>query len=193
MPESKRLFIAIEIPASVQQNIGTLSAALRKADDYGLSWVKASNIHLTLKFLGETPVSTLEKIEVGMANAAANSSPFEITLSGCGCFPSPARPRVLWLGMQADARLGQLQRGVDEALVDAGFAREKKPFSAHLTLARVPDTCPTAASQKIYTQLVTLDTRHLGSFTATEITLFQSVLSRFGAQYTPLYRCRLGK
>jgi 2'-5' RNA ligase len=193
MPESKRLFIAIEIPASVQHNMGALVTVLRQTYDYGLSWVKTSNIHLTLKFLGETPVSALKKIEEGMAHAAASSSPFEITLSGCGCFPSPARPRVLWLGMQADARLGQLQSGVDEALISAGFAREKKPFSAHLTLARVPDTCPTAVSQKIYAQLAALDTRQLGSFTTAEITLFQSVLSRMGAQYTPLYRCRLGK
>jgi 2'-5' RNA ligase len=193
MPDSKRLFIAIEIPASVQQSIGALSATLHKVDDYGLSWVKSENIHLTLKFLGDTPVSSIGKIEEGITHAAASFAPFEITLSGSGCFPSPAQPRVLWVGLQADDRLGQLQRAIDDALANAGFAREKKPFSGHLTLARVSERCPIAVSKNIYAHLMTLPTENLGTFSATEITLFQSVLSHSGAQYTPLFRCGLKK
>jgi 2'-5' RNA ligase len=101
-------------------------------------------MHLTLRFLGDTPLDRLPAIRQAMDAAAMNSQPFEVRLDGLGCFPNHSRPRVIWVGLAAagggdSAPLLALKTALDEALTPLGWPPEDKPFRAHLTLGRVKD------------------------------------------------------
>lgn len=130
-----RTFIALEPPADLRAAIGELSGAL---DDLmpGMKWVKAANIHLTLRFLGEIETARLEDASVAVAGAAAAISSFDLRPTGLGHFGSPRKPRVVWLGLAHIDNLTELAAGIEERLEESGFGRADKPFSAHLTLAR---------------------------------------------------------
>src|SRR5215831_13343722 len=91
--ETIRTFICIEVPDSIKSRIGKLQETLRQIDAQ-ISWTKPSNIHLTLKFLGGVSVARLERIKNAVDKAAKGIKPFDIEVSGSGCFPSPRSPRV---------------------------------------------------------------------------------------------------
>src|SRR5688572_8130706 len=132
-----RTFICIEIPESIKERIGQLQEALRPIKAQ-VSWTKPSNIHLTLKFLGGVPASRVEGVRKAVERAASGISPFEVEVSGTGCFPSPRSPRVLWVGLsQLPEALKQLSAKLEDELERLGFAREKRKFSPHLTIGRL--------------------------------------------------------
>src|SRR5688572_12320178 len=97
-PEQKRAnlirtFICIEIPASIKERIEGLQKALGEIGAQ-VSWTRPSSIHLTLKFLGDVEVSRIGRVAKSVERAASSISPFEVEVSGAGCFPSPRNPRV---------------------------------------------------------------------------------------------------
>ncbi len=102
----------------------------------GVRAVKPSQFHLTLKFLGEISTKQLESIQNTISQV--KYSPFEIYLKGMGCFPNINRVRVIWIGISDGAeKLKQLAGFIEELLIPIGFIKDKRPFSPHLTLARV--------------------------------------------------------
>lgn len=137
--ERWRVFIAIELPASVRQRIKDHIDGLRHAlPDARASWSREENLHLTLKFLGDTPVSQVETLSQATKRAARKALPFEIVVKGCGAFPPRGQPRVLWIGIEdPSGHLGKLQEGLADECAQAGFARETRPFHPHLTIARL--------------------------------------------------------
>lgn len=139
MSESWRLFIAIELPNETLDAItGVQDALQRKAPDRALRWVKPKGIHLTLKFLGDAPHDQAPAIADALAEAAAGFGPLALRVEGLGGFPNPRRPRVLWLGIAGDTGpLTELQAAVEQHVAPLGFPTENRPFSPHLTLARV--------------------------------------------------------
>jgi len=101
-------------------------------------WVGRDNAHLTLKFLGGVDAARLDAVAEALNGAAAGAGPFDLGVGGLGAFPSPARARVLWAGVdEGAAEAAALAGRVDEALAPLGFAREAREFSAHVTLGRV--------------------------------------------------------
>jgi 2'-5' RNA ligase len=102
----------------------------------GTSWVKAANVHLTLKFLGDVEDRLVGAIGASLMTAAASVEVFDLTIRGLGAFPTLARPRVIWVGASGPG-LGALVESVERALEPLGFPRETRPFSAHVTLGRV--------------------------------------------------------
>src|SRR6266566_9274601 len=92
-----RTFICIEIPQSIKERINRLQENLRQIDAQ-VSWTKPSNIHLTLKFLGGVESARIDRVRKAVQRAVTGISPFEMEVSGAGCFPSPRNPRVLWVG-----------------------------------------------------------------------------------------------
>jgi 2'-5' RNA ligase len=138
-PETWRVFIAIELPSIVRQKVRAHIDRLRSAlPDARASWVRDENLHLTLKFLGDTPVTNVEALAQAAQRAASKVEPFEIIVGGCGAFPAKGQPRVLWIGIEdPSGRLALLNRALENECEKAGFPHEERPFHPHLTLARI--------------------------------------------------------
>ena len=135
---SLRTFIAIPLPAELK---AILAAAGRALDSQlpsdSVRWVRPEQMHLTLIFLGDTPLAQLPAVQQAMDRAAGDQARFHLSLGNPGCFPNCRRPRVLWLGLSAGAAACQaLKAGLDAQLASLGWAPEKRPFTPHLTLGR---------------------------------------------------------
>ena len=145
-----RAFIAVEIPEHIQQTVGNYINEIN-SQLTDIKWVKPENLHLTIKFLGDITERQSDVLRGCLNNIAKDFSPFDVSLSHLGFFPSQANPKVIWLG--ADNGIGDLLdvfHDMEDCLDDAGFDREARTFSPHLTIGRVkrhrnvvvPDSLP---------------------------------------------------
>jgi RNA 2',3'-cyclic 3'-phosphodiesterase len=128
-----RLFVALDIDERIRVRIEHFVEEVR-----GLApevrWVTSESLHVTLKFIGEKPESMVAKIEKTLGSVSADG--FELSIRGCGFFPTAKAARVFWVGIEADARLAELAGKVEDSLEGIGIAKEQRGFSPHLTLAR---------------------------------------------------------
>ncbi len=129
-----RGFIAVEISAA--PSIINLEQAISKTDA-DVKLVEPENIHLTLKFLGDTEESQIDAIEQIIKESVMGIPPFSLTLRGTGVFPNERYLKVLWIGIVDADPLARIAKLIEEKLVPLGFAKEKREFSAHLTIGRV--------------------------------------------------------
>lgn len=126
-----RLFFALWPPPAVRDALAARAAALPLA---GGRWVPAENLHLTLRFLGPTPAAARDALEAALVEAPSAFEPFVLRLDRAGYF---AAARVVWLGAgRTPAALAALARGLERLARRAGFAAERRPFVAHVTVAR---------------------------------------------------------
>jgi len=133
-----RSFIAIPVPDAGIQALEEAVRCLEPEIGRHVRWVRPEGIHLTLKFMGDIPVATAEKVLESLPTVTAGFSPFRLAINGLGVFPNPRRPRVLWAGLDGDIEiLSQLQLAVDDAVGKLGLPKEQRAFSPHLTLGRV--------------------------------------------------------
>jgi RNA 2',3'-cyclic 3'-phosphodiesterase len=181
-PKTFRTFICVEIPASLRKNIASLQDDLRAVGSQ-VSWTKADNIHLTLKFLGDVAEPDLPKICRASELAATGIEPFALTVAGTGCFPSAKNPRVLWVGFQVlPEPLTKLQSRLEEFLDRVGFPRENQRFRPHLTIGRVrSNSSPFALSKKLEEHGFESQT-----FAVDRLVVMRSQLNPKGSIYTPL-------
>jgi len=115
-----------------------LQAELKVAGHAFVKWVAPEGIHLTLKFLGNISPGRVAEITTVMEEAGKGFSSFMLGISKIGAFPNMRQPRVLWVGIDGEVdKLVVLQQRIDAALVPLGFTQETRPFSPHLTLARL--------------------------------------------------------
>jgi len=131
-----RLFIAVNISGGNREKILEIQSGLKKpgAD---IKWVGKENLHLTLKFLGETEENATLILKEKINSALVGIVPFQITFSNCGFFPSEISPRVLWIGIDNGSNyLRDIAGKIDTALEKIGFSKENRSFSAHLTIGR---------------------------------------------------------
>jgi RNA 2',3'-cyclic 3'-phosphodiesterase len=132
-----RAFLAIPLSDEVLSRVIKIRDRLA-AEVPGVRWVTPETMHLTLRFFGDVSEESLEKIGDVVLSVGRLHPPFPLRIRGVGAFPSAARPRVFWLGVDG-APLAALYAAFEEALEDAGFPREERPFSPHLTLGRNRD------------------------------------------------------
>lgn len=134
-----RCFVAIELPEALRETIASyFDREGRGRAGAGVTWVRAASLHLTLKFLGEVASDRLPALQAALAAAVAGHPPFVLALRGAGAFPSPERPRVLWVGAGAGAaEATALAAAVELAVEPLGHAPENRPFTPHLTVGRV--------------------------------------------------------
>lgn len=99
--------------------------------------VEPENIHLTLKFLGDTDESFIDRIEEIMNDSVKEAEPFEIQLRGAGVFPNERYIKVMWIGIENGENIGKIASKIDEKISALGFKKDKRRFSVHLTIARV--------------------------------------------------------
>ena len=134
--EKMRLFVAADVPRSQQSAVDTSLEPLRRSLPQA-RWTSPASRHVTLKFLGWTEAELLPALRAKVAAVARVHRPATVTLDGLGAFPSPRRARVLWVGLIDPAGLLQrLASDLEAELEPVGFAREQRPFTPHLTLAR---------------------------------------------------------
>ena len=196
-----RSFIAIELEGGARPAVERLVASLARTDA-DVAWTRPENLHVTLKFLGAVPPARLRALGERLRAVAAGTPPFVLTVAGLGAFPSLRSPRVLWVGTVAPELEG-LVDGIERACAAEGFARESRPFHAHVTLGRVragrdPRRRRTAARAHGaglpagVAELFGDGSRAFGDSRVEEIVLLRSDLRPDGARYTPLLRVHLG-
>lgn len=139
-----RAFIAVELPEAVKTTLAALGRELDgRVPPGSVRWVRPEAMHLTLRFLGDTPQEALPGIQAALDGIGLRHAPFTLELGRVGCFPNCRRPRVVWVGLagpDADRQaLLALKGDIDEGLRPLGWPPEDRPFQAHLTLGRVKD------------------------------------------------------
>ena len=181
-----RTFIALEIKENIKELLAEVQHKIG-SEIGGIKWVKPNNLHLTLKFLGPTCEDKIEDISDILINTADNLNSFNMSVSGLGAFPSSHNPKVIWAGLKADDVLYKLQKDIDISLEFLGFAKEKRPFSPHLTIGRVRDSRAKKKLRDAFEQVRT----EPGSFEAENITFYKSDLIPEGPVYTVLKSVKL--
>jgi RNA 2',3'-cyclic 3'-phosphodiesterase len=131
-----RLFVAINLPDEVRQQLYDAAAPLRASAPH-VSWVPASKLHLTVKFLGDQPAQMVDATESALRAIAARHRPFDLELGGVGAFPNLKTPNVVWAGVSPEPRLELLHHDVELAFQQLGCGLEGRPFRPHITLGRV--------------------------------------------------------
>ena len=177
-----RSFIAINLPAAVKNDIGEIVGRLRNAGP-AARWVPADNLHVTVKFLDEISEDQVKPLLGAITAASGQTHPFELQLGGFGFFPNERKSRVFWVGIESGFDiLKSLVHRIDHETAPLGFDPEKRPFSAHITLARLREPGPAGA---LATAAARLD-YHSEPIQVSEIDLMRSVLSPKGATYSVL-------
>jgi 2'-5' RNA ligase len=160
-----------------------------KRIDAQVSWVKPSNIHLTLKFLGPVPQDKIQRVCDAAARAGGATGPIEITIARAGCFPSARNPRVLWIGLrEVPDNLKHLYEAIEDGMAGCGFEREGRRFAPHLTIGRMRSQ----HNARPLSERLLLTGFEAESFEAHEITVMRSDLKPTGSIYTPLAVVSLG-
>lgn len=139
----QRLFIALPLPAPLQALLAGLMTPL-----HDVRWTPEAQLHLTLRFLGDTEDALIEPLKVRLAAIRVQS--FVLPIEGVGAFPERSAPRVLWAGVGAGhPRLHQLRQRIDDTLLSAGVDADLRRFHPHVTLARCGGHAVNAAHQWI--------------------------------------------
>jgi RNA 2',3'-cyclic 3'-phosphodiesterase len=176
-----RLFVALEIPANVRENLAASIDQLRGTEPRA-KWVRTENLHVTLKFLGQTPEDKLGRLEAVLGEVRSALA-IELRFHGVGFFPNDKRPRVFWAGMTASANLAPLAGDIDRAAAKLGFPPDTREFTPHLTLARFD---PPGLSPQLRAAAQEFATRDFGTLNTTSFHLIQSKTKPTGAEYTTL-------
>jgi RNA 2',3'-cyclic 3'-phosphodiesterase len=181
-----RLFVAIELSDGVRAALAREQGRLRAlcSRNRDVRWTAPESLHLTLKFLGETPVERVPAV-IAALEALRGFEAFELAPNGFGFFPEARHPHVFWAGFDAPPALGELARRVDAALARLGFAPENRAFTPHLTLARF--RAP-RADPALLKAVETPTSTSLGRFKVDEYFLFESQLLPGGAEHKKLAR-----
>jgi RNA 2',3'-cyclic 3'-phosphodiesterase len=182
-----RLFTGIDLPGEVLANLERLLDRLRPAAR--IKWSPPANLHITTRFIGEWPQDRLEELKTALA-ALPGHAPMAISIAKLGFFPNPHAPRVFWAGIQAPEDLAALAGETDRALEALGLAAERRPFSPHLTLARIKEPAPL---RDLRESIAALDSLEFGHFVADRFYLYQSHVHPSGSVYTKLAEYPLSK
>ncbi len=188
--ETLRTFIAIHLPAHLLTELESIQHTLAgRVPVNRVRWVNTAGIHLTLKFLGETPVERLPEIYQALETVARHATGGDFILQGVGCFPNTKRPRVIWAGVAEGPPTGWLtllQQAVEEAMTNFGYPPERRPFHPHLTLGRVKKGVPSGDVARIGAVVADTAIGQIGQTTAERFAIIRSVLKPSGAEYTTL-------
>lgn len=182
MPDSKRLFIALDIPDAAQEMIKNIGDVLRKSG-VRAKWVEQKNIHMTLKFLGDTDPSMIPPITDLLDKMLEGFPPLKLSIFKAGAFPDTSRPSVLWAGVSGDIEVAmKLARSIDRTLFEIlEIPRETKSFKPHITFARIKKGF---YSKNLAEALDRISEEESLGFISDSVTLYQSTLTKEG----PIYR-----
>jgi RNA 2',3'-cyclic 3'-phosphodiesterase len=181
-----RLFVALEISPAVRDQFAALLNELRALESKSSAkkprWVRAENLHITLKFIGHIEPARLDPIRAHLATVRSEA-PLHLRFRGLGLFPNPRRPRILWAGIAASENLASLAGDVDASLAKLGIPAEERAFTPHLTLARCG---PSGISEALGAALERDSARDFDELRTNRFQLIESKLKPSGAEYTTL-------
>ena len=177
-----RLFISVDVKdQSILKAIEVATEEVKQLKSVRL--VNSSQLHFTLKFLGDTPEDKISVINSALS--AIQWMRFDLTLQGLGVFPKPSFPRVVWVGVSSGQQLiKDLAQKVDKALFKEGFPKEKRPFSPHLTIGRFKSR--NFSSELLLEILQNFQNVEFGRLSVQEVNLKKSTLTPRGAIYETL-------
>ena len=196
-----RLFVAVPLPAQTVKAVSALVEGVRATDGAAIvgplrrgsndvRWVRLDGLHVTLRFLGPTLEERVEGLGIAVRAVAAASPPFDVRLAGAGAFPTPERPRALWLGVEdGAAELTALAARLDAELAPLGWPPDERPFRAHLTLARSDGV---RAGPRLARRLMAAAEGFSAPWRARTVVLFESRTGGGPARYVPLVEAPLG-
>ncbi len=180
---SYRVFTALDLSQSVTSNILDYQKNLEQHFPPILRWIKADQLHITLKFVGELQENHLHPLQNKMRGIFSEVEKFQLQLQGSGIFPSARNPRILWVGIQPSQKLLEVVNKNESVFQTFGYPTEKRPFQAHITIARFKEDYP----QKEWTQFQLLWKTQKNDFQTQQnidhLTLYQSTLTRQGPIY----------
>jgi len=183
-----RAFVAIDLPSSVRSLLLDTCDELRNLlPSNVIRWVPTTNIHLTLKFLGNAEADLLPSISNALDLITTDHDPFRLQLAQLGCFPNPRKPRVVWIGINGEtSELMAIQKRIESSLISLGWEPDSRNFHPHLTLGRVKDSKKLAAANFPWGhQFINK------GFLVDSITLFESQLLSGGARYIVRHKSKL--
>ncbi|HOG53012.1 MAG TPA: RNA 2',3'-cyclic phosphodiesterase [Bacillota bacterium] len=176
----KRMFVALDLPDALKGQM-SLCPAFRDMGYRGISWVKPENMHLTLKFLGDTEESGLDRLRSALTGVAASHRAFTVSYSGVGRFGRGGYTSSIWVGVHdRTGGLARLAADIETALMPLGFEKEGRRFSPHITLCRVREGSDLPPWDQIKGSFSNLDASVLHD----GFSLYESVLTREGPIYT---------
>lgn len=168
----KRLFVAIDPPQDIRQQLTTICCGLADA-----RWIPPEQLHLTLCFIGEVDHGVCADVRAALGTVT--SAPFFLRIQGVGFFPPRGQPRVVWAGIEKNEHMAVLQRKIVTRLFALGLAPENRKFAPHITLARLHQT-PAA---KVGTYLARHGLLSSAPFAVAKFSLYSSHLGRKGASH----------
>ncbi len=170
--------------AEVEGAIAEFVDALRELPG-GIRWVRPTNLHLTLRFLGAAvDRNLLLPLDKTLNEIGSQTSPLMLSARGTGAFPNLDRPRAIWIGLVSEQLIGLAQQ-VEDAVAQAGLARERRPYTPHLTIGRVRDLRGWREIRHVLRQSANHD---FGSALISEMILYRSILGGEAAQHQALAR-----
>lgn len=171
------------MPEEIKKEIGELIDILKK-HNIDIKWVTTENLHITLKFLGNTPENLLSEIKESLSNVVSFYKPFYIKINTTGVFPNKKYPRVIWVGINDSEILNKLKMDIEKSMALLGFPKEDKEFNPHITIGRV-------RSQKgilnLINELDNFKEKNFGGTNIKSIKLMKSELKPKGAEYSCIY------
>jgi 2'-5' RNA ligase len=177
-----RLFVALHLPDEMKKELYASFSGAVKGRVRGLRFVPPANVHITLKFLGETDEGLIPSIEKALKAVAEEAGAFTMNVGGAGAFPDAKRPRVVWAAVREGRdELAELAKAVDSGLEIPGFEAERRPFRGHVTVARVKGP---AATEAVAAVVAANEGRDFGSFEVESFSLVKSELKPDGAVYS---------
>lgn len=189
-----RLFIAVALPKELKEKLASLISTVQAESSPALRWQRPENLHITVKFLGDTDTSKIDRLISALKSASMEHTSFEISLGQPDLYPSRKRPRVVTMNVFDDAkRLAFLFEGIENNLAEIGFPNETRPFRPHLTVGRISGDRKILKLESLLEAL-----KHLGDSVNTKITvnsicLMQSILAPSGASYVQIGNAKLNE
>ncbi len=184
-PDILRTFIAIDTPPEFKLRTEILVQELARLSA-PVAWEEPYKLHLTLRFLGDTRIETLEQVKERLGNIAATHKPFWLRYDGLGFFPHRRNPRIIWVGCSPlSAALERLQMDVEALAVSLGFEPERRPFSPHITIGRIRTANRSTADLIKKIETVTFDAVESEAHT---LMFLQSRLQPRGSVYSILQK-----
>ncbi len=193
-PDTVRTFIAVELSPAIRKEIAQILARVRNEPvTRHVRWTQPQKMHLTLQFLGDTPVGLLPEIEASLGEICPNHAPLNVRFGQQGCFPNIHNPRVLWIDIEEPTTpLKELQRAVVNAMGQLGFAPEKRSYTPHLTLGRVKRHADKEERRQLGQLVGAIEIPAIPPMPVSSISFIRSQLFPDGARYTTLASVPLG-
>ncbi|MCM8792452.1 MAG: RNA 2',3'-cyclic phosphodiesterase [Candidatus Omnitrophica bacterium] len=182
-----RTFIAIPISSQIKNFLENIQNELKTAG-LDVKWVKAENIHITLKFLGEIKEDKIPLVKKIMDSVGERINPFVVSISSLGVFPKKELPKIIWVGIEkGNEELKNIAEALDDKIKKIGIPKEKRPFTSHITLGRLRSLQNVKKLTERLEPLSEYIIQEKKEFTVKEIVLYKSTLVSHGPIYEELY------